>query len=217
MGFEVSEQRAKRPVEYADGVPDEPEKADGEDRRDAQGAHGVTHVFEAVRAPGHPQRNPEKDEASQHGLDGNASTPPRIRGSTTRRSAFVQGRLIRSARRSAAENGVGVTDNFIGGWPFPGSVSDYSPLRSRSFSRTVPARAAARLHGLILGIDAAKGQVVVRHDPFDGMPGMTMPFALKDQAETAKVRVGNGIDVDVDETTEPWTRSRTSTSPASKM
>lgn len=126
--------------------------------------------------------------------------------STTRRSAFVQGRLIRSARRSAAENGVGVTDNFIGAGPSRIGLGLFA-VALAIFLCTVPARAAARLHGLILGIDAAKGQVVVRHDPFDGMPGMTMPFALKDQAETAKVRVGNGIDADVDETTEPWTLS----------
>ena len=67
------------------------------------------------------------------------------------------------------------------------------------------ANAAERLHGTVLAVQTAQRQVIVRHDPLGGMPGMTMPFRVLDKASLAKLRAGNGIEADVDERTEPWT------------
>ena len=67
------------------------------------------------------------------------------------------------------------------------------------------ASAAERLRGVVLEVDSSKGQAIVRHDAFGGMPSMTMPFRIPDRASLEKLRVGNGIEADVDEKTEPWT------------
>ena len=40
------------------------------------------------------------------------------------------------------------------------------------------ASAAQRLHGLVLAITPKTGEVIVRHDPFGSMPGMTMTFRI---------------------------------------
>ncbi len=64
------------------------------------------------------------------------------------------------------------------------------------------AGAADRLHGLVLGVDLAKHRVVVRHDAFGSMPGMTMTFATPD---IRNVKAGSTIEADVDDSTEPWT------------
>ena len=67
------------------------------------------------------------------------------------------------------------------------------------------ASAAERLHGTVLAVQAAQQQVIVRHDPFAGMPSMAMPFRVPDRAALAKLRPGNGIEAEVDLKTEPWT------------
>ena len=67
------------------------------------------------------------------------------------------------------------------------------------------ANAAHRLHGTVLAVQGPQRQVIVRHDGFDGMPAMTMPFRVPDNASLAKLRAGNGIEADVDVRTEPWT------------
>ena len=125
--------------------------------------------------------------------------------STTRRSAFVQGRLIKE--RPAL--GCGKRGRCDG-----------------QLHRAGPSRIGLGLFAVALAIflygPRAGGIAVARFDPSNRRrqrPSRRPPrpvrrharhddaFALKDQAETAKVRVGNGIDADVDETTEPWTLS----------
>jgi len=73
----------------------------------------------------------------------------------------------------------------------------------------VPAGAATKrhLHGLILATTPARGQVIVRHDAFAGMPSMSMPFSIVPRHRAAELLAGNTIDADVDITTEPWTLS----------
>jgi protein SCO1/2 len=73
----------------------------------------------------------------------------------------------------------------------------------------VPGLASARtpqhLHGLVLGLSSKTGEVVVRHNPFGGMPAMTMPFRVVPATDTKKLLAGATIDADVDTSTEPWT------------
>jgi len=62
-----------------------------------------------------------------------------------------------------------------------------------------------KLHGVILAVQEKQGQVVVRHDPFHGMPAMTMPFKVVPASRLATLSPGNAIDATVDTSTEPWT------------
>jgi protein SCO1 len=71
----------------------------------------------------------------------------------------------------------------------------------------VSARAAQRLHGVVLAVMPKTGEVVVRHDPFGSMPGMTMPFRIVPRARVAQLQAGATIDADVNVNTEPWTLS----------
>jgi len=69
-----------------------------------------------------------------------------------------------------------------------------------------PAGAATEhLHGVILGLTPQNGQAVVRHDPFGGMPSMTMPFRIVPASRVGELQPGNTIDATVDTSTEPWT------------
>jgi len=69
-----------------------------------------------------------------------------------------------------------------------------------------PAGAATEhLHGVILGLTPQNGQAVVRHDPFGGMPSMTMPFRIVPASRVGELQPGNAIDATVDTSTEPWT------------
>ncbi len=69
-----------------------------------------------------------------------------------------------------------------------------------------PAGAATEhLHGVILGLTPQNGQAVVRHDPFGGMPSMTMPFRIVPASRIGELQPGNAIDATVDTSTEPWT------------
>jgi protein SCO1/2 len=61
------------------------------------------------------------------------------------------------------------------------------------------------MHGVILAVQTRQGEVVVRHDPFHGMPAMTMPFKVVPASRLAKLQAGNTIDALVDMSTEPWT------------
>lgn len=58
--------------------------------------------------------------------------------------------------------------------------------------------------GTVLAIDAAHRMATVRHEPFAGMPGMTMSFRLAGGA-LAKLHPGDRIDAAVDLSTNPWT------------
>jgi protein SCO1/2 len=73
-------------------------------------------------------------------------------------------------------------------------------------ARTGDACAAGeQLHGVVLGVTPEKGQAVVRHDPFAGMPSMTMTFRILPRSRAGELQPGTTIDATVDRTTEPWT------------
>jgi protein SCO1/2 len=59
------------------------------------------------------------------------------------------------------------------------------------------------LQGVVVGVDARAGTVLVRHGPFAGMPGMTMPFAAS-HAAIAGLRVNERITAVVASTGSPW-------------
>jgi protein SCO1/2 len=61
------------------------------------------------------------------------------------------------------------------------------------------------LHGLVLGLTAQTGTVIVRHDAFGGMPAMTMAFRVLPRQRARELQVGAIIDADVDTSTDPWT------------
>jgi protein SCO1/2 len=58
-----------------------------------------------------------------------------------------------------------------------------------------------RLQGIVVGIGPGPGIVTVRHEPFGGMPGMTMPFAVPG---AAGLHVGDAIEATVEEAGSPW-------------
>ena len=72
-------------------------------------------------------------------------------------------------------------------------------------SRTAEAAQTRHLHGVVLGLTPDTGTVIVRHDPFSGMPAMTMAFRVIPQSRARELQVGAVIDADVDVRTEPWT------------
>jgi protein SCO1/2 len=60
------------------------------------------------------------------------------------------------------------------------------------------------LRGTVLGIDAAAHTATIRHEPFAGMPAMTMTFGA-DAATLSTLEPGARIEATVDLSTEPWT------------
>jgi Cu/Ag efflux protein CusF len=64
---------------------------------------------------------------------------------------------------------------------------------------------AERVHGLVLAVMPKDGQAIIRHDAFDSMPAMTMPFVVVPRAQLGTLQAGNTIDATVDTSTEPWT------------
>ncbi len=71
-------------------------------------------------------------------------------------------------------------------------------------SLVIPAIAAVVLHGIVASVDPAHAQATIRHEAFDGMPGMTMTFSL-DPRGVRQLTTGDRVAGTVDETTEPWT------------
>jgi protein SCO1/2 len=78
----------------------------------------------------------------------------------------------------------------------------------------VAAQAADHLHGVVLSVTPSTGEAIVRHDPFGGMPSMTMPFRISPKSEAADLQAGSIIDAQVDRSTEPWTLSHIASSSA---
>src|SRR5665213_2715865 len=64
---------------------------------------------------------------------------------------------------------------------------------------------AERVHGLVLAVTPKDGQAIIRHDAFDSMPAMTMPFTVVPRTQLGTLQPGNTIDGTVDTSTEPWT------------
>jgi protein SCO1/2 len=79
------------------------------------------------------------------------------------------------------------------------------------------ARAATRLHGVVLAVTPKTGQAIVRHDAFGSMPPMTMPFRIVPRARAAQLQPGATIDANVDTATEPWTLSNVVSTSAQQL
>ncbi len=79
------------------------------------------------------------------------------------------------------------------------------------------ASAAPRLHGVVLAVTPKTGEAIVRHDPFGGMPGMTMPFRIVPRERAAQLQPGATIDADVSTKTEPWTLSNVTSTSAQSL
>lgn len=62
----------------------------------------------------------------------------------------------------------------------------------------------AQMDGTVLGLDPARGTATVRHEPFAGMPAMTMTFQAGART-LAAVHAGDRIHAAVDLSSEPWT------------
>jgi protein SCO1/2 len=63
--------------------------------------------------------------------------------------------------------------------------------------------AVLMMHGVVLAIDPKTGTAVVKHDPFGGMPAMTMTFAVS-PGDAARLKIGDEIRSAVETTHEPW-------------
>ena len=57
----------------------------------------------------------------------------------------------------------------------------------------------------MLGLVGARGEIVVRHDAFGGMPAATTVFSVAPRSEISTVRVGDTISADVSRSTQPRT------------
>ena len=62
-----------------------------------------------------------------------------------------------------------------------------------------------RVHGLVLALTPQTGEAIVRHDAFDSMPSMTMPFRIVPRSRLGELQPGNTITATVDTSSEPWT------------
>jgi len=60
--------------------------------------------------------------------------------------------------------------------------------------------AAEHLSGIVLMAPSA-GEIVIHHDPFGGMPAMTMTYRVPAQT---RLQPGDRISADVDRSSEPW-------------
>jgi protein SCO1/2 len=72
----------------------------------------------------------------------------------------------------------------------------------------VPGLAEAKayhVHGVVLAVTPKDGTAIIRHDAFDSMPSMAMPFQVIPRAKAATLQAGNTIDGMVDTATDPWT------------
>ncbi|MGB8266320.1 MAG: SCO family protein [Candidatus Velthaea sp.] len=61
----------------------------------------------------------------------------------------------------------------------------------------------ATLHGVVVAIDTRAGTALVRHDPFGGMPAMTMSFTVA-PAELARLHPGDVIDAQAQAADAAW-------------
>jgi protein SCO1/2 len=62
---------------------------------------------------------------------------------------------------------------------------------------------AAMLHGVVLGVDPRAGTAVIKHDPFGGMPSMTMTFKVG-PADARRLHAGDDVRGSVDTNVQPW-------------
>jgi protein SCO1/2 len=59
------------------------------------------------------------------------------------------------------------------------------------------------MHGVVIGVDPHAGTAVIHHQPFGGMPSMTMTFAVAN-GKAATLRAGEKVSGDVDTSHDPW-------------
>jgi protein SCO1/2 len=64
---------------------------------------------------------------------------------------------------------------------------------------------AEHVHGVVLAVTPKDGTAIIRHDAFDSMPSMTMPFQIVPRSVLGTLQPGNTIDATVNTKTEPWT------------
>jgi protein SCO1/2 len=79
------------------------------------------------------------------------------------------------------------------------------------------ARAAERLHGVVLAVTPKTGEAIVRHAAFGSMPAMTMSFRIIPRERAAQLQPGAEIEADVDTKTEPWTLSHVQSTSAQPL
>jgi len=66
----------------------------------------------------------------------------------------------------------------------------------------------------VLATQPSRGQAIVRHDAFAGMPSMTMAFRVVPAGEARPLRAGDRITAEVNRLSDPWSLSRVSVIPA---
>ena len=62
----------------------------------------------------------------------------------------------------------------------------------------LPAYAAENVQGLVLSVLTAQGEAVVRHDPYGGMPAMTMVFRVEPKSVSRDCKAGDRIEARTD-------------------
>src|SRR5579863_10227305 len=139
---------------------------------------------------------PAKTRQQMTGSTAMHSRPTKPR-TTTRRSARVHGRCTTKAERSTTSGIV---------W-----ASAMCALLLGAFGAEVatsqPAVAAVeRLHGLVLDVESARHEVVIRQDETGTMPGLTMTFRLGNAA-VRSLRAGDRIEANVEGSNAPATLS----------
>lgn len=68
-----------------------------------------------------------------------------------------------------------------------------------------PVRAGTEtVRGVVLSVNAESGEAIVRHEPFGGMPSMSMPFRILPRTRAAELLPGVQIEAQADRSTEPW-------------
>lgn len=60
-----------------------------------------------------------------------------------------------------------------------------------------------RIYGVVVAVEPSSRTVLLRHEPFGGMPAMTMPFSVA-PATPVKLRARDEIEATVDESRSPW-------------
>jgi protein SCO1/2 len=66
------------------------------------------------------------------------------------------------------------------------------------------ASATDTVHGVVLSVLRDQDEAVVRHEPFGGMPAMTMVFQISPKGMLARLRSGDRIQAQVDVSADPW-------------
>lgn len=77
--------------------------------------------------------------------------------------------------------------------------------------------ATEHLHGVVLNVSPKTGEIIVRHDAFGAMPGMTMPFRVTPASRINELAAGAIIDATVNTSTEPWTLSDVTSTSAQSL